>query len=56
MKNTHFKLNPSPGIKLKMPEAYVAELKKSDKTNISFRVDVNSDVIAGNEYRVDILL
>ena len=53
-KNVHFKLNPSPGIKLKMPEAYIAELKKGEKTNVSFRIDVDDDVIAGNEYRVDI--
>jgi len=53
-KNVHFKLNPSPGIKLKMPEAYIAELKKGEKTNVSFRIDVDDDVIAGNEYRIDI--
>jgi len=53
-KNIHFKLNPSPGIKLKMPEAYIAELRHGNKANISFRVDVDSDVIAGNEYRVDL--
>jgi len=27
-RNVHFKLNPSPGIKLKMPEAYISELKR----------------------------
>ncbi|AGK60511.1 hypothetical protein Asulf_00484 [Archaeoglobus sulfaticallidus PM70-1] len=53
-KNVHFKLNPSPGIKLKMPEAYIAELKRDERANISFRVDVDDDVIAGNEYRIDI--
>ncbi|ADC65919.1 conserved hypothetical protein [Ferroglobus placidus DSM 10642] len=53
-KNIHFKLNPSPGIKLKMPEAFASELKKGERINVSFRVDVDDDVISGNEYRIDL--
>jgi len=53
-KNVHFKLNPSPGIKLKMPEAYISELKRGEKATVSFRIDVDDDVIAGNEYRIDV--
>ncbi|MCS7130570.1 MAG: hypothetical protein NZ872_04040 [Archaeoglobaceae archaeon] len=53
-KNVHFKLNPSPGIRLKIPEAFVDKLASEEVTKLYFRVDIDEDVISNTDYRVEI--
>ncbi len=52
--DVHFRITPSPGIRVKMPEAFAEVIEEGSVYNISFSVDVDEDVIAGNEYRMDI--
>ncbi|WP_048064316.1 COG1361 S-layer family protein [Archaeoglobus fulgidus] len=52
--DVHFKLIPSPGIRVKMPEAFAEVVEAGKAFNISFSVDVDEDVIAGNEYRLSL--
>ncbi|MET1124561.1 MAG: COG1361 S-layer family protein [Archaeoglobaceae archaeon] len=52
--DVHFKLIPSPGIRVKMPEAFAEVVEGGETLNISFSVDVDEDVIAGNEYRISL--
>ncbi|WP_290623842.1 MULTISPECIES: COG1361 S-layer family protein [unclassified Archaeoglobus] len=50
----HFKLLPSPGLRVKMPEAFLERVGKGESFSISFYVDVDEDVIPNEEYRVEI--
>jgi len=52
--DVHIKLIPSPEIRVKMPEAFAEIFEAGKAFNISFSVDVDEDVIAGNEYRLSI--
>ncbi|MEM2177169.1 MAG: hypothetical protein QXN34_07585, partial [Archaeoglobaceae archaeon] len=49
-KNVHFKLNPSTGIRLKTPEAYLERIESNSVSSVVFRVYVDEDVIPNNEY------
>ncbi len=53
-KNVHFKLNPSPGIRLKTPEAYLEKIESNGIASIAFRVYVDDDVIPNNDYRIEL--
>ncbi|MCS7144242.1 MAG: hypothetical protein NZ879_04400 [Archaeoglobaceae archaeon] len=53
-KNVHFKLNPSPGIRIKTPEAYLDRIESGGIANLSFKIDVDKDVIPNNDYRIEL--
>ncbi|MEM2191960.1 MAG: hypothetical protein QW540_11100 [Archaeoglobaceae archaeon] len=53
-KNVHFKLNPSPGIRLKTPEAYLERIESNSVSSVVFRVYVDEDVIPNNDYRIEL--
>lgn len=52
--DVHFKLIPNPGIRVKMPEAFVERVKEGEVFNVSFSLDVDEDTIVGNTYRIDL--
>ncbi|MEM4540806.1 MAG: hypothetical protein QXP46_04845, partial [Archaeoglobaceae archaeon] len=47
-------LNPSPGIRLKTPEAYLERIESNSVSSVAFRVYVDEDVIPNNEYRIEL--
>ena len=51
-RDIHAVIKPSPGILVKMPDAYIPELKSNEASKLSFRIDVDEDVIPGNIYRL----
>jgi len=51
-RNIHAVIKPSPGILVKMPDAYIQELRSNEASKLSFRVDVDEDVIPGNIHRL----
>jgi len=55
-KDVHVVLRPSPGILVKMPDSYAENLQTNGKATMSFKVDVDEDVIPGNQYRLEMLI
>ncbi|AEA46469.1 COG1361 S-layer family protein [Archaeoglobus veneficus] len=51
-KDIHALLKPSPGILVKVPDAFIESLKSGESKTLKFKVDVDEDVIPGTKYRV----
>lgn len=55
-KDVHVILKPSPGILVKMPDSFLENLQINEKAIISFKIDVDEDVIPGNQYRLEMII